>query len=123
MLLAILHARLANAVVVFMLIAGVWGLWSYFRRQPVSASYLGTLVIGELLIAAQVLAGILLYLQGARAVGIIHYLYGFLALIALPAAFAYVRGAEGRRESMVYGLVSLFIFGLAIRGIITAGSS
>src|SRR4051794_25185966 len=119
-LVTLLHLRLAYSAIFFMFIMGLWGLWNYFRRKPVTSGYLGALAIGEMLIIAQSLAGILLYLTGARAAGLIHYLYGMTAVISIPAAFAYVRGQESRRENLVYALVCLFVFVLAIRGIITA---
>lgn len=119
-LLIILHTRLANAVAIFMLVMGLWGLVNFIRRQPVSPSYFGALVIGELLIVAQVLAGITLYGVGLRSAGLIHYLYGVLTLISLPAAFAYVQGDQSHRATGVYAMVGLFVFGLALRGIFTA---
>jgi hypothetical protein len=120
-LLVILHARFANAVIIYMLVMGVWGLINFARRQPVSPSYFGALVVGEILIVAQALAGIGLYGAGLRAAGLIHYLYGATTLISLPAAYVYVQGDTTHRATAIYALVCLFVFGLGIRGVITAG--
>jgi hypothetical protein len=119
-LLIILHQRLAYSVIFFMLIMGLWGLWSFVRGQAVSGGYMGALAVGEALIVVQALAGVLLYLSGARGGGAIHYLYGATAVIAIPSAFAYIRGQDSRRETLVYAMICFFVFGLALRGIQTA---
>jgi hypothetical protein len=98
-----LHARLGNAAVLFVLVCGLWGLIGYLRGQPVSPSFWGALVVG------------------LRPGQLIHFLYGVLTVLSLPTAYAYSRGRSGRRESLLYGLVCLFIFGLALRAMTTGG--
>ena len=51
----------------------------------------------------------------------LHILYGLLAAISLPAAAAYLQERTNDRKPLIYALVSLFVFGVMIRGIITAG--
>ena len=118
--LLILHTRLANAVVIFMLLMGLWGVLNFIRRLPVTPNYFGALVIGEGLVLAQSLLGISLFAFGLRAGGLIHYLYGIMTIISLPAAFAYLQGDTSRKATTIYALVCLFIFGLGVRGILTA---
>jgi len=47
----------------------------------------------------------------------VHYLYGFLSVITLPGAFAYMRGRDSRREVLLYGLIGLFMVGVSLRAI------
>lgn len=120
MSLSELHARLGNTGMLFALALGLWALWLYFRKQGVGGSYFGGMVIGELLFVAQGIVGAALYFTGHSLGRTVHILYGILAVITLPAAYAYSRGQDERREALVYGLVGLFLFGVALRAITTA---
>lgn len=117
--LAEIHARLGNTIMLFTLVVGLWALFNYVRRQGLPPSYWGTLVIGELLLATQALVGGVMYFQGGRPPRIIHFLYGVLVLLIWPGAYVYTEGRDTRREALIYGLASLFLFGLALRAIDT----
>lgn len=115
-----IHARIATSAVIFAAICALWGIFSYLRRQPVSSSYWGTLIIAELLMLAQGLIGVLLWLEGLRPErGIVHILYGVTAVISLPAAYVYSGGRDSRRENLLYGVVCLWLFGITLRGLTT----
>ncbi len=114
-----IHARLGNTIVLFTLVVGLWALFNYIRGQGLSPGYWGTLVIGELLLATQTLIGVVMYFQGGRPPRIIHFLYGVLVLLIWPGVFAYTQGRDTRREALIYGVASLFLFGLALRAIDT----
>lgn len=116
-----IHARLANSVVLFLLVVGLWALFNYVRRQGLSSSYWGTLVIGEILLAVQAVVGAVLYAQGGRPPRLVHYLYGVFILLVWPGIYAFTQGRSTRREALIYGLTSLFMVGLAIRSIGTGG--
>lgn len=103
----------------FMLALGIWGLASYMRGQAVSGSYAGSLVIGEILVIVQVMAGVLLFGSGIRAANATHYLYGITAILVLPFAWSYFRERDQRQALLIYSLLALFIFGLAVRGMMT----
>ena len=64
MTLSEIHARLGNTTLFFVVIVGAWSLLRYFRRQDLDSSFWGTLVIGELLVLAQTLLGVYLYVIG-----------------------------------------------------------
>jgi CDP-diglyceride synthetase len=115
----LLHDRLSLTVMLFMGAVGIWGLFSYVRGQRVSGSFAGSLVIGELLILFQVLAGVAVYGGGFRPPTATHYLYGITAVLILPFAWSYFRERDQRQALMIYSLISLFIFGLAVRGMMT----
>ena len=114
------HARLGNTALLFILVCGLWGIMGYLRRQPISSSYAGTLVIGEGLLLVQAAIGVLLLLGGGRPERGVHILYGVLTGLCLPGTFVYTQGRQSRAESLIYGLVGLFIFALALRARITS---
>ena len=55
----------------------------------------------------------------ARSPGATHYLYGITAVLVLPFAWSYLRSRDPRQSLLIYSLIALFIFGLAVRGMIT----
>lgn len=116
----VLHDRLAVSVLLFMGVAGIWGIFSYARGQQLGGSLAGTLVIGEVLIILQVIAGTVLAISGARPAGAVHYLYGVTGILVLPFAWSFLRERDQRQALLIYSLVALFIAGLAIRGMATA---
>ena len=114
--LAFLHGRIATAMVLFTLIAGVYGLVEYFRKNPVSPSYWGVIVVGNLMAAGQGLIGLLMFLGGAQPTqGWIHILYGIVAVMWIPLIQFFNRNRTGRSETLVVALISLFECGIALR--------
>jgi hypothetical protein len=103
----------------FMAAVGLWGLFTYVRGQSLSGSLAGSLVIGEVLVSVQVLAGVLLLGVGSRPPTSTHYLYGITAILVLPFAWSYMRQRDQRQALLIYSLLALFIFGLAVRGMMT----
>lgn len=120
MTLTVAHARLATTMLLFLSVAGVWGLANYFLRRSITGSYWGILAVGEILIVAQFIIGIILWISGARPTRTIHVLYGIVAAISIPGYYAYTKGQEDRRASLTYGLICLFLVGISIRAIGTA---
>jgi len=120
MMVAFLHDRLAGAALLFFAAAAVWGLVSHLRRRGMGPEYWGILAIGELLILAQGLLGAALWLGGDRPARGIHILYGVVAVITLPAYYAYTKGQDNRRAALNYGLICLFLVAIAFRAATTA---
>jgi hypothetical protein len=119
--LTFIHSRLALTIILFALILGVWAAWNYFRRTGLTSSYWGALIIGEMLMLAQGLLGVLLVVSGEQPADWVHFLYGVLTALGLPAVYIYTGGRATRIEAGLYALVSFFIFGLALRAIMTGG--
>ncbi|GAB4473683.1 MAG: hypothetical protein Kow00124_12860 [Anaerolineae bacterium] len=116
-----LHGVLANAFVYYSLIIAAWALLHLIRKREFGGDFWGAVVIGEVLIAAQVIIGIVMVIQGAMPARWVHFLYGAVALIAWPSLFAFTRG-EGRRQEVILWIVtSGILFGVALRAIATAG--
>ncbi len=103
----------------FMLVLGLWGVFAYVRGQAMSGSYAGALVIGEILVTVQVVAGLALLTYGARPPSPTHYLYGITGILVLPFAWSYMKDRDQRQALLIYALIALFIFGLAVRGMMT----
>lgn len=118
--MTLLHERLATSMLLFLSVAGLWGLASYLLRRGVSPSFWGILAIGELLILAQVIVGVALWLDGARPARGIHLLYGVVAAIALPGYYAYSKGKDDHRTALNFGLICLFLVGITLRAMGTA---
>jgi hypothetical protein len=114
-----LHGRVATAIVLYLSIVGVWGLWLGLRGSGPTPSFIGALVIFEVAAVAQRLLGIGLLFSRAPSQSL-HILYGFALVLAIPLAATMVRRREGRTASLTFGLMALFAAGLAVRGITTA---
>ena len=106
-------------VLLFMTAVGAWGIFAYLRGQSISGSYAGALVIGEALVLVQGGAGLAVFATGARPPTATHYLYGLTAILVMPFAWSYLRTRSQRQALLIYSLIALFIFGLAVRGITT----
>ena len=118
--LAVLHARLLVTILLFFGALSIWGFISYLRGHSISGSYKGALAIGELLMLAEFVLGVLLLISGAQPYRLsIHILYGIVAIIGLPGAFAYTRGRDDRWELLIYVVVCLFLCGIALRALTT----
>jgi len=113
--LAQIHAMTARAVSIFTLLITLFAVFRLIRNAPLGSDFWGAVVIGEGLILIQTILGVVLLIQGAVPGRIIHYLYGALNLLAWPAAYSYSRGQESRRETIIWVLVSAFLFGLSLR--------
>lgn len=120
--LSLLHDRLSISVMLFWAAVGLWGLVTYLRGQSMNGSISGALVIGECLVIAQVVAGVILYTMGARPPSPVHYLYGVTGILVIPFIWSFFRDRDQRQALLMYSLVALFIAGLAIRGMTTGRS-
>lgn len=118
--LSVLHGNLANSVLLFMVIAGVWGIVTRFRNQSISGNYWGILAVGELLILGQGILGSYLWLIGERPGRMgVHILYGVVAVISLPAYYAITKGRDDKYTSLAYGFLCLFLAAISLRAVAT----
>lgn len=117
----LMHDRLSTTVLIFFFVVGLWGLLEYARGGSIGGNIAGALVIGQALVVVQGAFGLVLYIQGPRPSDPIHILYGITAALVLPFVWSYIRDKNPRQGLLIYSLIALFIFGLAIRGMTTAG--
>src|SRR5215210_4046636 len=115
-----IHTTLANMIGLYSLILAVWGLFNFLRRRPPDGNFNGALVLAFVLYILEGITGMVLVAMGLSPARLIHFLYGVTILITLPAIFAFTRGSNTSRESMLYGLGLLFIWGLSERAAETA---
>jgi hypothetical protein len=113
-----LHELFSRAIVLYFLLVGLWGLFLAIRRQSFNSAFTGALVISLVLGVVQALLGVLLLVTGARPRDDLHYLYGLSIIVALPLVQQLIAHRTISR-TLVYGLASLFMMGLAIRAITT----
>ena len=122
--LILIHSRLSQTVVLFFLFLGIWGLYRAIRRYGVDGSYMGALVIGQILYIVQGILGAILWATGhlgAVARPEMHILYGAFALVFLPFVFlVWLKGDDSNRAQWMLALTTLFLFGIANRAISTA---
>jgi len=115
----LLHDRLATSVMLFFLFVGLWGLFEFIRGGSLGGNIAGALIIGQVLIVVQGALGMVLFVWGDRPGQMLHILYGFTAALVLPFVWSYVRDRAPRQALLLYSVVALFVFGLAIRGMTT----
>jgi hypothetical protein len=120
----LIHSTLSNTIWLFFLALGLWGLVRAIRRHGIDGSYLGALVIGEILYAVQGLLGLILWISGFMPnVGrpAMHILYGSFALVFMPFVyFVWLKGDDSNQAQWVLGFTTLFLFGIALRATGTA---
>lgn len=117
--MAFLHGRLALTAVLFAFALGAWAAFDFVRGRGISPSYWGAVVIGELLMLAQGVIGVLLVVSGQIPSDLLHFLYGVLVALSWPAVYVYTNARNERKEAGLYALAGFFIFGLALRAITT----
>ncbi|HET6443283.1 MAG TPA: hypothetical protein VFI27_01780 [candidate division Zixibacteria bacterium] len=115
-----LHRVISITSILFFALLGIWGVLRAFRGKGVEASYLGALVIGEIVFLLQGVLGLILIISGARPGGTIHLLYGAVALLALPALFAFTKGDDSHQAQWYYAILTLLLTGIAFRAIATS---
>lgn len=116
----ILHRGVANMAMLYFLALALWGFWRFMRKQGPGSSYWGALAIAEILVVVQAVLGGYLWFAGARPPrGSVHVMYGLLIPAVIPLIYAFTRGGDKRRASLVYGASLLFAVGLILRAITT----
>jgi hypothetical protein len=115
----VLHQGFARAFLIYSALMAVWGLFLYVTGHNPSGGYLGALVLDEGLALVQGVVGLILRTQGHAPHDPLHYLYGVVAVVALPAAYFLSDEGATRRDSLYFGLAGLFLVGVAIRATVT----
>lgn len=119
--LAQIHARLASTIVLFSLLGGAWCLIVAARRRPMEGSTWGILFVGEILFLAQGVIGLILVLDGQRPARGLHFLYGIITALTLPAFYTISKGRDDNRAQWIYALLLFFVTLIGLRAITTAG--
>jgi hypothetical protein len=106
-----IHSSLGTAVMLFNFFLGAWALLKYLRgEQGVDGNFAGAVALSPMLGAVQIVVGGILIAQGlGGAPRLVHYLYGVMCVISVPAAFAFTRGRDDRGMLLIYSMVLFFV--------------
>ncbi len=117
-----IHASIATTVMLFNTVVSVWGFIKYFRKQEnIDGSYWGAIALSPILGIVQAILGLIMLSMGLGAgVRLVHYLYGTLCVIAVPATFAFTRGRDDRATLLIYAIVLLLTAIFGARAYMTA---
>ena len=118
----LLHERLSLTCLFFTFAMGLWAAYLILRNRGADGAYLGAIVVGELLLVAQALLGLWLYLDaGIPLARGLHVLYGLLAVLMWPFIYTFTRSGDGgRRESILFAATAFFLWLLLARAVETA---
>lgn len=105
-----IHASIATSIILFNLILGLWGFLKYFRGQGMDGNFWGAVWLSPVLGVIQVVVGLILVFMGLGvAVRAVHYLYGALVALSVPAAFAFTKGRDDRGAVLIYAATLLLV--------------
>lgn len=114
-----IHYGLADTATLFIGILAVWAVIQRVRSRPLDGSWYGAAILGELLLLAQFVIGAILYFQGFDAVlqrPLLHILYGVVAVVTLPAAYAYFGQLENENvKTVAMAVTCIFLWGILQR--------
>ena len=116
-LLTQIDGGVSNATQMFFLILGLWGAFRAIRSQGMDGSFLGAVVIGEVLLVVLLVLDAILWLGGVvpERAGL-HYLYATFAALLPPFIYASVlRGEVSNQAQWIFTFVCLFLWGLMMR--------
>jgi hypothetical protein len=115
-----LHGRLATVLVLYYTAVGLWGLWLGMRNSAPTSAFRGAVVIATIAAIAQGLLGAFAFFFLRAPRDVVHVLYGFAMVVAMPLAASIVHDRQPRGRSVALGIAALFTAGLALRGITTS---
>lgn len=98
--------------------AGFWMLAALKLKNLKRLKYFYVPVyIGWAAMVLQVLLGVSLYMSGAKVPSEkgFHYFYGFLLFVIATVIWSYRNSLPKDRKILIYGLVSIFMGGMALR--------
>lgn len=118
--LTVIHDRLADTSSLFVAALGIWALFLRFRSRPLDSNWSGAAVIAELLLIAQfALGAYLYYFRGLDVLlprPFMHILYGVVAILTIPASYAYFGNVEDDNvQTLAMAFVYLFLWGIIQR--------
>ena len=113
-----LHQLIAQALILYYTLVGIWGITLGMRKQEMSSAFRGALTIGVVMALVQAAVGLVLLLSGGRPGSDLHFLYGVTIVLTVPLVASYIADRQISRV-LAYGLASLFMAGLAFRALTT----
>lgn len=114
----LLHRSIGVAIAAIFLFLTLWGLFAWIRNRHPGEFFWKALGAGQAGLGLQVVVGIVMVIaRGGQ--HWLHYVYGGFPILVLVFAHRASRRAQGLEWS-VFAIAGLFIFGLQLRGLMTA---
>lgn len=114
-----IHTGLARTASLFLGVLAVWAILLRIRQSPLNSNWYGAAVIGEILLIAQFLLGwylFFLYGSGILPRPYLHILYGAVAVLSLPAGYAYFSRLDDEGvKTVAMAVVCIFLWGIIAR--------
>lgn len=118
------HSVFAWFVVFINGFVGLWALVSIRVTGLEQPALWWTAIAAQVAVAIQVGSGVLLITIGGHSVSSFHVFYGVVSIITIALGWIYAQGSEWvkQRRPLFYGLLSLFLMGLALRAMAQANA-
>ncbi|MGH2773751.1 MAG: hypothetical protein ACRDIU_11530 [Actinomycetota bacterium] len=114
-----IHRIIGYAAAGLFLAIALMGMYYWIRNRHPGGGFWKLLAVAQGSLAVQILWGIpLFFFRGGQ--HWLHYVYGGFPVVALIFAHRFSRKLEGL-EWAAFAVASFFIFGLQVRGMMTAG--
>jgi hypothetical protein len=113
-----LHKWIGFAVVAVFAVLFLWGIGAKLLKRGPGDWFWRWLVLVQVLVVVQTIAGVILYLSGYRADTLLHYAYGLFPILVLIVAHVLARGME-REPWIPFAWAGFFCFGLTLRALMT----
>jgi len=116
----VVHMGLSRACLIFVGLIGLWSLYEGLRGRGPSGSLLGGVVICEALLIAEVLVGLSLLANEGWTLPrpFLHFLYGAVAVVSLPAMYGYLgRLPHPRAMNFGFSVTCGFVFLALLRAV------
>ncbi len=111
------HSRIAQMIWILMLLLSGWAAVFYFLKKPLTGNFFVGIIVGELLVVVQSMAGLTMLL-GLKLWprSLMHFLYFALLLFTMPVVYQRTRQTtEPDKVARIWALACLFMFGLVMR--------
>ena len=98
---------------------GAWCLAAYRWPRLAGAPMWGAVIVAQLLVFSQAVLGAVWSRRDGVLLDDMHALYGFSAIVAVGIMYSYRNsGFMHGKETVLYGLGSLFVMGLGLRNLV-----
>ena len=114
-----LHTLLADALVLYAVVLGIWGTYLYFRREKVTPGFRSSFLGMAGLTVLQSLAGLGTLATGGHLDNPLHVVYGVFSVLFLPGVYVYAHGGTARREAMFLAGACWIVLIAYLRGFAT----
>lgn len=115
-----IHATIYTTLMLLALVLTVWALFFIATSRPVDGAFRSTYLLLVGTSVFQGVLGVVLLFMGYRPSSSFHYLYGISLIVFTGAGYAFASRGDGKRETLIYGLMALAAFGLVLRAAATA---